>query len=242
MSQRILIAAATLLELKPLFDQLELPFPADVDWHGWNGLSIRGMVTGAGIPMTTYQLGKTLVLDPPDLLIHIGISGAQPGRFSIGQCVRVAEERFADIGAETADGGFLDMFKLKLWDGDHSMWTNRSLRPKYPVGSDLDLPAATAITVNTIPGSRKTIEEMGIRYEYDLESMEGAAVFQVALGEDIPFICLRGISNAIEPRNRAAWDIQAALESVTAETIQFLNLIQAKVASDVNILLKNRDF
>ncbi len=242
MIKRILIAAATLLELKPLYDQLELPYPVSTDWQSWHGLAVGGLVTGPGLPMTAYHLGKALALGQPDVLIHIGISGSKADCFPIGQCVRISEDRYADIGAETDKGEFLSMFQLDLWDQSQPEWTNQAFQPKYAVWPDADLPVAKAITVNTIPGTKQSIDRMGTRFDFEIESMEGAAVFQVALTEDVPFICLRGISNFIEPRNRSGWDIQAALDSVTAEAMRFMNLIRHQEMADVNIILKKRDF
>ena len=44
-----------------------------------------------------------------------------------------------------------------------------------------------------------------------------AAFFQVCLQHAIPFAEIRAISNWVEPRNREAWDIPAALKQLRAE-------------------------
>ncbi len=228
MSERILIAAATRLELQPVFEQLDLSVSAVDEWQAWQGLSIAGLVTGAGSPLTAYALGKTLPAVRPDLLVHIGIAGCHADHYSVGQCVRVVEDRFADIGAESADGQFLDMFQLQLWDPTAGPWSEQVLRPREEVWPECELPTAKAITVHTIPGTRQSIDQMRSRYDYSLETMEGAAVFQVALAEDVPFICLRGISNLIEPRNRSSWDIDAALRSVNTSVVELMKYLCKK--------------
>ena len=56
----------------------------------------------------------------------------------------------------------------------------------------------------------------------DIETMEGAALHYVALLESIPFLQLRCISNKAEPRNRATWKINEALEACHKEVIHLL--------------------
>ncbi|MBR1538541.1 MAG: hypothetical protein IJ636_03445 [Bacteroidales bacterium] len=48
----------------------------------------------------------------------------------------------------------------------------------------------------------------------DIESMEGAAVFEVCLRRGIPFAEIRSISNAVGERDHANWDIPAALSAL----------------------------
>ena len=44
--------------------------------------------------------------------------------------------------------------------------------------------------------------------------MESAAFFYVCLSEHVPFMALRAISNRVETRNKAAWNIPLALRSL----------------------------
>lgn len=216
MSLKIALAAATELELQPVLDLLGLPDSCSTTWCALNGRSFKAIVIGVGIPMTSYSLGRFLAIDQPDLLIHIGIAGSRyVNRFPIGTCCRVIEDRFADIGAETSEGKFLDMFDLQLWSTDKSPWSGKALRPLQNILSDSTVPTARAITVNLIPGTGKSIRQMEGRYDFDIETMEGAAVFHAAMEAKVPVVCFRGISNVIEPRNRAMWDIAGALTSVS---------------------------
>ena len=76
------------------------------------------------------------------------------------------------------------------------------------------LPTATGITVNKVHGCAESIAKIKKKYPADIETMEGAAFFYVCLMEKVPFLALRGISNHVEPRDRAAWDIPLAIERV----------------------------
>lgn len=214
MSQKIALAAATKMELQPVLDLLGLPDSCSTNWCELNGHSFKAVVTGAGLPMTSYTLGRFFAMDPPDLFIHLGIAGCKVDRFPVGTCVRVIEDRFADIGAEAKDGRFLDMFELGLWPVDQLPWSGKILRPKVDIWSNSTVLAARAITVNLIPGTAESVRQMENRYDFDIETMEGAAVFFAALEANVPVVCFRGISNVIEPRNRASWNIQGALSSV----------------------------
>lgn len=218
MNPKIALAAATKMELQPLLDILGLPDSCLTGWSEHHGKNFRAVITGAGIPMTSYALGRFFVTDPPELFIHIGIAGCKVNRFPIGTCVRLIEDRFADIGAESSDGNFLDMFDLNLWTAGQSPWTGKVLRPKQAIWADSPLPTARGITVNLMPGTTTSLNQMESRYDFDIESMEGAAVFHAALEANVHVVCFRGISNVIEPRNRASWDIPGAVSSV-CETV-----------------------
>jgi futalosine hydrolase len=52
--------------------------------------------------------------------------------------------------------------------------------------------------------------------------MEGAAVFYACLLSGTPFMELRSISNAVEPRNRDAWDLPLAIESLNRVLMEML--------------------
>ncbi len=218
MSQKIALASATAMELQPLLSRLGLPLSCLTNWHELDGRFFKALVTGAGVPMTSYQLGRFLATEPPALLIHIGIAGCQRDRFPIGTSVRVIEDQFADIGAETQDGNFLDMFDLNLWSIDQPPWSGKLMRPNEDIWSNSNLPTARGITVNLIPGTETAVRQMENRLDFDIESMEGAAVFHAALEAKVPVVCFRGISNVIEARNRESWDIPGALVSI-CETV-----------------------
>ena len=216
MSHHITLAAATAIELIPLLSFLGLSESGNSSWIEKNGILFNSLVTGPGIPQTSFQLGRFLASHTPDLLVHVGIAGCVKDRFEIGSCVRVTEDRFADLGAESESGNLIDMFDLGLWEEGSGIWSERCLRPNPEVWSGTSIPPARGITVNLIPGTARSIQQMSDRFHFDIESMEGAAVFHAALETGIPVACFRGISNVIEPRNRPSWDIQGALNSISA--------------------------
>ena len=52
--------------------------------------------------------------------------------------------------------------------------------------------------------------------------MEGASVAFVANNKSVPVIQIRAISNYVEPRNKANWDISLAIKNLNAFLIDFI--------------------
>src|SRR5690606_34844441 len=80
----------------------------------------------------------------------------------------------------------------------------------------------SAITVNTVHGNSKSIHRLFSRIQPDIETMEGAAVFQAANTFNIPCLQVRAISNYVEPRNKKNWNIPLALDSLESWCKNFL--------------------
>ena len=86
------------------------------------------------------------------------------------------------------------------------------------------LPKARGITVNKGHGSAASIQTLMAKYpDAQVESMEGAAFFWGALHAGIPFMEIRAISNAVEPRNRDNWNIPLALNNLNQVLVELLN-------------------
>jgi futalosine hydrolase len=56
--------------------------------------------------------------------------------------------------------------------------------------------------------------------------MEGAAFFYVCSKENIPFLALRAVSNRVEPRDKAKWNIPLALKNLSDELGKVLLTIE----------------
>ena len=81
------------------------------------------------------------------------------------------------------------------------------------------LPEVSGITVNTASGSEEQIKKIKVKFSPEVENMEGAAVFYVALQQAIPFAEIRSVSNFVEPRNRNNWNISLAIEKLNSTLI-----------------------
>jgi futalosine hydrolase len=79
------------------------------------------------------------------------------------------------------------------------------------------LKSVKSITVNTVHGNAQSISEIVERENTDIESMEGAAVFNVCEYFNTNCIQIRSISNKVETRNKDNWDIKTAISNLNNE-------------------------
>lgn len=211
----LLLCAATDFEIQPLAQALGLI--ADDTLSPPNYLldyEIQVLVTGPGMVQTCFGLTRAICQSRPSAILHVGIAGGRPGRFQPGDVVQVKSDFFADTGAETAEGELLDMFNMGLWKRNEEPFKNGIMENPL-VWKDPHATPASGATVNRIPGTKEHQMKLALHRDYDVESMEGAAVFYTARKMGLPFYCLRGISNPIEPRNLANWSLEEAVLQVS---------------------------
>ena len=166
------------------------------------------LVTGVGMVANTYELTKYLRNRSFDLAINCGIAGSFDRSIPIGEVVSVKEDIFSEHGAE--DGNeFLSLSDIGL-DGKLFLQNTFSLNSH----SILPLREVRSITVNTVHGNELSIQTIIKRFQPQIETMEGASFFFVCEKENLPSLQFRAISNYIEKRNRAAWNIPLALENL----------------------------
>lgn len=222
MPETILIVAATDSEAEIVgkiegikYDNANLRF---------RDLEISVLVTGVGTVMTAWKMKQWLSQNPrPSLAINIGIAGAFKEEIETGEVVISVTDCFADMGIET-DSGFITLFEAGFNDPNEFPFRNGWINSDPVVLSRLPktLRQVTAITVNTSSGSPETISRYVLKYNPDIETMEGAAFFYVCSTEKIPFFSLRAVSNRITPGRKEKWDIPAALESLSKRLYEIL--------------------
>ena len=78
----------------------------------------------------------------------------------------------------------------------------------------LSLLSRKGITVNTVHGNEKSIENIIERFSPDVESMEGAAFFYSCMMKNVSCIQIRVISNIVERRNKDNWNIPLAIKNL----------------------------
>ena len=106
-------------------------------------------------------------------------------------------------------------FDLKLVDDNQPPFTNRFLINPYQKLLFLSgLEQVRAITVNEISTDSKRIEWYQQNLSPAVESMEGAALHYVCLQENIPFLQIRSISNAIGERDKTKWNLPEAISKL----------------------------
>lgn len=211
----LLIVAATPFEIIPLIEHLRKNFEKkSTNIYVNNAISVTVLITGVGIHSTIYSLTKQLQNSTYDLIINAGIAGCNiKTKLNKRDVVNIVSDQFGDIGVEEANNTFTDIFELELSNPNQHPFTNGLLI--NDISDDFDfLPCVKGITVNKVHGNIESIRKFNNKYEYDVESMEGAAFFFVCLQEQQKFLQIRSISNFVEPRNKENWDIHGAIDSL----------------------------
>ncbi|WP_233632798.1 futalosine hydrolase [Parapedobacter sp. ISTM3] len=204
----VLVIAATEEEIQPFIHS-----------HVEPRSSIEVLVTGVGMVATSFALGQKLAATPHyDLLLNVGIAGSFKRSIALGEVVYVYQDTFAELGAEDGEQ-FVDSVALGL--AKHTF--QGALAPDYPAFQGLR--QCRGITVNTVHGHEETIDAIAQRLNPAVESMEGAAVFYAAHQAGLPAIQIRAISNYVERRNKASWQIPLAIENLNRWLKVFANSI-----------------
>ena len=190
--------------------------------------SSRVVITGIGAVNAAHALTEYLVTRPrPSLVIQVGIAGAYvPGGVPVGAVVLATSDTYGDLGVLTPQGWRpADEIGIPLVEayGAHPARFN-----EFPLDAELvaraaavcgSLVAATGpfLTVSTVTGVRARGDELHRQFGALCESMEGAAAAHVCALHELPFLEVRGVSNLVEDRNRAAWRITEAADA--AQTV-----------------------
>jgi futalosine hydrolase len=118
----------------------------------------------------------------------------------------------ADLGAETADGGFCSLADLG-WGAvrfplDPALAGELARRATATVGA--------VLTVSMVTGTGARAEALLAAHPDALaEGMEGIGVYQAAARAGVPFAEVRAISNQVGPRDRDSWQVEQALAALS---------------------------
>jgi futalosine hydrolase len=212
--KQLLLAAATAAEIGPFLDHLA-PFrcPGPENRYQTGNYRIDVCITGVGMMAAAFRLGQVLSTGSFDLAIQAGIAGSFDRSIPLGSLAAVVSELQGDLGAEDREQ-YLDIFSLGFADKDTFPFSGGQLRNTALPDLAQGLPLLSSMTVNTVSGHQPTIDARSARFGCSLESMEGAAFHYACLMTGTPFLQLRAVSNYVEPRNRAAWQIGAAIHTL----------------------------
>jgi len=203
-----LIVAATKKEVLPL---LEKSVKKDTSRYTFSD-NIDILISGIGIPHTVFSLTRILLTEKYEKLINVGIAGSYLTTLAPGTPVEITKDIFGDFGID--DNG-------KFIPADKTVLTSFSKSPSFgnswlnnPNTFDHSLPKVKGITVQKVSGSIPVITERSRLFNPDVETMESAAFFFVALKFNIPFFSVRTISNMVAPRDTTTWKISLAVTNL----------------------------
>ncbi len=180
----------------------------------------------SGIGKVNAASAVTALLETvaPEALIVIGCGGAYPDSgLAPGDLALASEELLADEGVLTPQG-FVDFATLgfPLLDKGGPVMEQRFAADSRLLAAARPLLSAAAtangaklvtgplVTVSTCSGTDQAAQAMVRRTAGICENMEGAAIAQVCRLYEVPFLELRGISNRVENRDLARWNLAGA--------------------------------
>ncbi|MEU0812581.1 futalosine hydrolase [Streptomyces sp. NPDC005970] len=155
--------------------------------------------------LTAAELGGA----PYGLVVSAGIGGGFAPA-PLGSVVVAEAIVAADLGAETPDG-FAAITELGFGTVEH-------LPEPALVRAVAEATGAVrgaVLTVSTVTGSAGRAAELLRRHPgAAAEAMEGFGVAEAAAAQGVPVLEVRAVSNAVGPRDRAAWRIGEALDAL----------------------------
>lgn len=190
------------------------------------GGSCEIIVTGVGGAAMSWALQKRFAAGPrPSLVIGAGIAGSYVAAVKTGAVVVVRSDCFADMGVDD-NGTFRSLFRANLADPDSYPFSGGRI---HCSGRMFDLAArkykaVTAATVNMSSGSAPVIERIRKAWDPEIETMEGAWLAYSCAMAHTEWLSVRAISNMVEPRNTANWDIPLALQSLEGAMAEILKM------------------
>ncbi|MFJ4825445.1 futalosine hydrolase [Streptomyces bacillaris] len=148
---------------------------------------------------------------PYGLVVSAGIGGGFAPAAPLGSLVVASAVVAADLGAETPEG-FAPVTAL-------GFGRDRFTPPPAlvrEVASATGAAPGPVLTVSTVTGTAARADALRAAHPGALaEAMEGFGVAEAAERAGVPVLELRAVSNAVGPRDRAAWRIGDALAALT---------------------------
>lgn len=225
---KILLVSATSFEIAPVLQKLDDSWEKPSFFEYRIGeVSVFPLVTGVGPVHTAFALARYQDMGDVDLAINAGVAGSLRPEIPLGEVLEVFEDRFADLGVEENDGSFSDVFDLQLHNANAFPYTNGWIS-NADARYDAALQRVRGITVSKVHGHESSISQIKAKYAADVESMEGAAFLYACRALDVDALQIRSISNYVEPRNRANWKIDLAIDNLNDVLLSMIDKLGAE--------------
>ncbi len=225
-TRNLLIVSATSLEIKPLLSELGegQEMQNHITRYSYGRFQVDVLITGVGMVPTAVYTSMVLGLYRYDAVINAGICGSFNTEIPIGEVLNIVTDCLPETGAEAGER-FLSLIDLNLLDQDEFPFSGGKLVNDSVFESELieELPVSSGVTVNTVHGNSHNIKAFLQRNHADVETMEGAAFMFSCKLHKIRHIQVRSVSNYIEDRNVAKWNIPLAVQNLNLFLIELLN-------------------
>jgi futalosine hydrolase len=206
----LLVVASTQMEIAPFLSQ---PLPKHCDI----------LISGVGVPSTSYLLTRQLLHHHYDLVIQAGVAGSSNEEIGLGATVLVTKDAFADLGA-FEEGSFKSTTDMEL---SHELeWI---VNPHQHILDKFPLRKVSGITVNMVTDHEEVLNALQAKWgKPDIESMEGAVLHYVCHHLEKKFVQLRAISNRVGERNKEHWKMAEAVEQLNVALSKMVHAVLDK--------------
>ncbi len=194
---------------------------------GRRGLRGKGFVfleTGIGKVNAALTFAAYAACRPVERALLFGFAGAYPGApLALGEAALVAEEVEADLGLRA---GLKPLGFPALRVGETPYYNRFPLDPHLTgaLAEALGLRQVVGLTRDLVSESPEEAQALARLHGAALENMEGAAFARAALALGVPGAELRAISNPAGLRDRRAWRMGAAKETLARLLVRILAL------------------
>lgn len=196
----------------------------------WGGLQVVLVTSGVGKANAAAATALAIDHVAPRCVLLLGIGGAYPGSgLGIGEVALAASETQVDSGVghgPSWEG--LDAVGFPLLATDppsyNRLWFDQRFVSR--VARELGVRAVPFGTSEALTADVERAEWLARRHGVAVESMEGGAVAQVALGFGVPLVQLRGVANAVGVRDKAHWNMKAAVANSCEVAKRALTLLE----------------
>ncbi len=214
----VLLVAATELELQPVIATLQAKH------FSRNGHEIHFLPTGVGQAVTAFALAEYLAQFNQRFgaVVQAGIGGVFNGMYPLGTVVQVERDCFGDLGMEEK-GRFTTLFQAGFAKANEKPFTDGWLVNESALLDKLPLPKVKAVTVNKVSDSPLQRQQLLDCFGPAVESMEGAPFHYACLKNNMRFVQLRAISNAVGERDKGKWDIKGAVDNLSTAVLQLID-------------------
>jgi futalosine hydrolase len=228
----ILIVASTIREVQPLIEHFRFKSLSMNLFSGKvNDTKVDCLVTGIGIIASTYVLTQYLNNKKSyQLILNAGVSRTFREELEPGSVVEVTSEQFADFGIDD-NGTLKPVFEEKFIERNEFPFREGVLKNPETHPFTSSLTNVSGVTVNIYTQSENRIRFLREKFGPDIETMEGASIFYIALNQHIPFVEIRSVSCKVGPRLRINYKIALAVEKLNATLI--------RVCDEINIMQKD---
>jgi len=193
----ILIIAATKLEIQPFLD-----LHPDAEY----------LITGVGAAITVFQLMNRIEKNKYSFILQVGLAGTYRDDMKLGESLIVESDCFADL-AVWENKKIISVYELGLTNPNEAPFEKGWLINHNVSFHSTQAKKVKGVTVNLLTDDLNYINEMKLKYNVAIESMEGAALHYVCIQKNIPFLQIRGISNQVGERDKSKWHFKEAIQS-----------------------------